>query len=117
MTSTTTPLVGTAWRLLEVDGQPVPASAARPAAFALDAEQHRYATSVGCNQIAGPFELDGAQLRLAQGVMTRMACPPPLDRLESSWVALLPSVTGYRIAGDRMELLAGDRVVARLAAP
>jgi heat shock protein HslJ len=48
------------------------------------------------------------------GPMTMMACPPPLDRLESRFVAALGEVTGWRRVDGQLHLLSGERVVLRL---
>src|SRR5262245_13382169 len=111
------PLVGTQWRFLEVDGTPVPAEAAGRGGLELRADGTRYAASVGCNRITGSYRLADERLRFTPGPMTRMACRDPLGQLEAKLIAGLRSVTAYRIAGDRLDLLIGDRVVARLTSP
>jgi heat shock protein HslJ len=45
-----------------------------------------------------------------------MACPEPLMRRERAFVEALEATTAFRIEGETLDLLAGDEVVARLAA-
>jgi heat shock protein HslJ len=45
-----------------------------------------------------------------------MACPEPLMRRERTLIEALEATTGFGIDGETLELLAGDEVVARLAA-
>jgi heat shock protein HslJ len=42
-----------------------------------------------------------------------MACPEPLMTQEQAFTKMLQSVTGYRISGRTLELLAGDKTVAK----
>ena len=108
-------LVGTQWRVLEVDGAPLPPEAGGSAGLELLAEGNRYVTSAGCNRILGTYQLAGDRLTFLPGPMTKMACPDPLGPFEDKLVAALQSVTGYRIGGEYLELLAGERTVARLS--
>jgi len=112
-----TSLVGTQWRSLEVDGAPLPPEAAGHGGLELGAEGNRYTASAGCNRLLGSYQLAGERLTFRPGPMTRMACRDPLAELEDKLIAALRAVTGYRIAGNRLELLADDKVVARLTSP
>jgi heat shock protein HslJ len=110
-------LVGTHWRLLEVDGAPVPVEAASRAGLELRGEGNRYTASAGCNRLLGSYQLAGERLTFVPGPMTRMACLDPLWQLEDKLIVALRSVTAYRIGGERLDLLAGDKVVIRLTSP
>jgi heat shock protein HslJ len=110
-------VVGTQWRLLEVEGALLPPEAGSSAGLELLAEGNRYAASAGCNRILGTYQLAGDSLRFLPGPMTKMACPDPLGPFEDKLVAALQSVTGYRIGGEYLDLLAGERTVVRLTSP
>ena len=110
-------LVGTQWRLLEVEGTPLQTSGGSSASLELLAEGNRYAASAGCNRMLGTYQLAGESLQFLPGPMTKMACPGALGQLEDQLIAALRSVTGYRIDGEQLDLLAGERVVVRLTAP
>ena len=45
-----------------------------------------------------------------------LTCAPPLMELEGRVLTALGATTRYRIDGDRLTLLAGDQVLARLEA-
>jgi heat shock protein HslJ len=110
-------LVGTQWRLLEVDGALLPSEAGSSAGLELLADGNRYAASAGCNRILGTYQLAGESLRFLPGPMTKMACPDPLGPFEDKLVAALQSVTGYRVGGESLKLLAGERTVIHLTSP
>jgi putative lipoprotein len=108
------PLLGTDWRLTELDGYP-PATAMGKniAELTLDGAQNRYSGSSGCNRLNGGFKLDGHSLHFKATASTMMACPEPLMTQEQAFTKMLQSVTGYRISGRTLELLAGDKTVAK----
>jgi heat shock protein HslJ len=64
----------------------------------------------------GTFELDGTSLHFNPAATTMMACPDPLMKEERTFIAGLQSVTRFELDGQTLELLAGDRVVARFEA-
>ena len=70
--------------------------------------------STGCNRFFGGFELVDGGLLLTPGGMTMMACPEDVMRQEQALLEALKAATGYRITGERLELLEGDgQVLAR----
>jgi heat shock protein HslJ len=86
------------------------------AQLALEATENRYSGSAGCNRMTGGFELDGDSLHFKPGAMTMMACPGPLMKQKQAFIAVLQSVTTYKINGRRLELLAGEQIVAQFKA-
>jgi putative lipoprotein len=109
-----TPLAGTSWRLFELEGAPVAAgSGASSANLAFDADPKTFHGSTGCNQISGAYDLANGGLRLTPGPMTMMACADDMMKQERAFVEALQAVTGVRIADGKLDLLAGDRVLAR----
>lgn len=75
-------------------------------------EDGTVAGSTGCNQFSGPYTVDGDSLELGQLASTQMACAPPADRIEQSYLAALGRVAGWRL--DREELVLSDADDAEL---
>lgn len=108
-------LRGTEWTLLELDGRapPLPAAPSAAVRLTLQAEGARVVGHAGCNRFSGGYALDGAALRFTPLAATRMACEPEAMDLERRVLAMLGAVGGWRVDGDQLVLLAGDRVLAR----
>jgi heat shock protein HslJ len=68
-------------------------------------EGPQFSASVGCNSFVGGFDIEGDRLTFGQAAATLMACPPPLDVLERRLGEVLGATNGWRIAGNRLELL------------
>jgi len=110
-------LRGTYWKLTELNGQPPAAPMGNNVAnLTLDERESRYAGATGCNRMTGAIELNGDLLRFKAGATTMMACPEPLMTQEHSFTKALLSVTSYRISGKTLELLAGEKTVAKFKA-
>ncbi len=111
-------LVGTYWRAVEIDGNPVtPQPEQREPHFVLSAEGNRVQGSTGCNRLAGSFEQGADGFRFQQMVTTKMACPPPVNALEQSFLRALNATTAARISGNSLELRdAAGQVRMRLQA-
>lgn len=71
------------------------------------------AGTTGCNTYRAPYVLRGDVLRFGGLATTRRACPGSAGALEARFVNLLKGVTGYRLSGPVLTLLAGqnDRLV------
>jgi putative lipoprotein len=110
-------LENTYWKLVAIGDVPaLPAGRAREASFTLHAADRRLSGSTGCNRLVGTYTLDNGALKLMPGGTTMMACTMELMQQESDFVAVLTMATGYRIAGDALELVNADRVLARFVA-
>jgi putative lipoprotein len=111
------PLVGTYWRLTELDGAPArDAELGSEPHVVLEPEDRRFLGSGGVNSLSGTYALDGERLTLAPGPMTLMAGPPEAMRQEQAFVEALRSVTAFRISGSELALLAGEVVILRFEA-
>lgn len=71
-------------------------------------EDGRVAGSTGCNQYSGSYTVEGDSLELGQLASTQMACAPPADRIEQSYVAALDRVARWRLDGDELVLSDAD---------
>ena len=104
------PLEGVAWRLRQLDGQPVAVSGQdqRAPFLQFDARNRRVSGSGGCNRLTGAYQSGPGTLRVGPVASTRMAC---LDQgtgeRETRFFAALEATRGYRIAG-RVLTLTGD---------
>ncbi|PPD41515.1 MAG: hypothetical protein CTY15_13435 [Methylocystis sp.] len=65
----------------------------------------RFASTVGCNRIAGKPQIAGSQMTFGPMMATRMACPGPLGEVERAYMAALSNVRGYRLAGGTLAFL------------
>ena len=116
-TPSTSPLVGTYWKLAELNGVPAPVQpSGREAHILLEREDNRFVASGGVNSLSGSYELDGDALKLVPGPMTLMAGSPEEMEQERAFLEAIKSVTSSRISGNELTLLAGDVAVLRFQA-
>lgn len=76
----------------------------------LQASTQRFYAFGGCNRMAGSYTLAGATLKFGPVAGTRMACPTGADT-EAAFVAVLNTVAGWQIVGNRLKLLDAGKVV------
>ncbi len=113
------PLVGTSWRLTQLDGALVDnPENANAVGIRLDPQNTRVVGFAGCNRMFGGYALEGESLKFAQMSGTKMAC---LDqermRLEQDYFDMLGRVSRWKISGHTLELLdSGGKPVAAFAA-
>lgn len=108
------PLVETHWRILRLGELGLDAEGERAAPFLqlqAASDGPRFAASIGCNTLAGSFALEGEGLRFGHAMTTLMACPEPQAAAEAMLASMLEAVRGWRIAGDRLELVDGEGLV------
>lgn len=67
--------------------------------------------STGCNNFTGNFKLDGINVKLDPGAMTRMACP---GNGEADFLAAAQQVTNLKMNGNTLSLLNGATEVMSL---
>lgn len=104
------------WRLTSLPGTRLSVeTGVRPPTLSIAGAEQRISGSTGCNEFFGKAAAGKSNaLSLDPSGMTRMACPDAATALESAYLAALRATTAYRIRGATLELLAGERVVARL---
>jgi putative lipoprotein len=99
----------TYWRILSIAGDVLPKTeSAREPHIILRPGMEAFTTTVGCNTMNGSYTLAGSSLSLRVGPTTMMACPPPLDEIESAWIEGIASVSEAIVTGPTMELLAAE---------
>ena len=96
-------LQDTRWVLVTLEGESPLPDRAPSAEFAED----QVSGSTGCNTYFSTYEVDGDELTIGTVAVTEMWCMEPegvMDQ-EQAFLAALASVTSYRLAGERLELL------------
>lgn len=104
------------WNLVELDGRPIIPVEAPRAPYLEFSKEGRIAGSASVNRIMGAYTLEGERLTIKPGGMTMMAGPEELMQQEQAFTAALATVTAYRTSENTLELLAGDKVIARFKA-
>ncbi|MCW5619581.1 MAG: META domain-containing protein [Burkholderiales bacterium] len=104
MTKITDGVIGKYWKLIELNGQPVPALEREPH-FILKVEEGRVNGFGGCNGFTGSYTLDEAASRISfsQIASTMMACPSGMD-VETAFHEVLRTAHNYSLDGDRLTL-------------
>ena len=67
--------------------------------------------STGCNNFTGSYKLDGANLSLDPGAMTKMFCP---GETEQDFLKAISQVTNVKMDGSVLNLLNGEKTVMSL---
>lgn len=116
-------LAGTSWNLASAMTEGSSAAAVGSASLAFDADGTTLNGSTGCNQFAGTYTQNGADLTIALGPMTLVACADPAAAAqEQAITAGMPQVASFTM-GDQLvlqdasgaELLTYDPGLAGLA--
>jgi heat shock protein HslJ len=68
-------------------------------------EEGRLTGSTGCNRYSGQYRAGEDTLTIDAVASTLMACPPPADEVERTFVAAIERVAGWRIEGDELVLV------------
>jgi copper homeostasis protein (lipoprotein) len=109
-------LIGTYWRLVELNGETVSTpEGMKEAQMILTAAESRVRGNAACNNFFGQFTENQAALTFSALGSTRMACPQAMDT-ERDFLAALGATTRYQISGLLLELYAADQLLARLEA-
>ena len=103
----TTPLVGTNWMLTAGSSLDVPSTGASVTArFATDT----VSGEAPCNAYSAGYEVDGATMRIDSRIRTTLvACSGSADTLERAYLARLPDVATYAIAGTTLRLFGAQK--------
>lgn len=93
------------WRITSVSGADSLDVARTRAEFAANG---RFASTIGCNRIAGKPTIAGSQMTFGPMMATRMACPPPLGEVERAYLEALREVRSYSLEGAALSFLGAD---------
>jgi heat shock protein HslJ len=109
-------LSGREWSLTSLGGAPAEAgNGGQPATLTFSDAENKVSGFAGCNRVAGTYDAKGDSLRIGPLALTRMACPSGME-LETKFGAALDATRGYRITGNRLDLIGETGVVASLEA-
>ncbi len=101
-------ILGTAWRAVDIDGEPVADGV--EITLAIDAAAAVNGRG-GCNRYFGTAEIGGETIDFGALGSTRMACPDPAMSEERRYFQALEAVTAWRLVDDRLELLDHEETV------
>ncbi|MBA3666102.1 MAG: META domain-containing protein [Sphingomonas sp.] len=90
-------LSNTNWRVVSINGQPVPRSG-----FYLNFMASRMSGKFGCNSLNGSYRVNGSTLTASALAMTKLACPS--GSFEAQGVAIVGQPVTLIESGDRLTL-------------
>lgn len=104
-------LEGNQWMLTEVAGRDVSADSAY---IEFGKEPGQLGGKGGCNGFGGKYTAEGSQLKMENIFSTKMAC----DKLdtENAFFNALENTSRFSISDQKLELYAGDELLATLEA-
>lgn len=110
-------LENTYWKLTRLRDTPVAtAPGQREPHLIFNSENRRVNGSGGCNHLGGSYELNGDRLSLDSITTTLMACAEGMET-EKDFLEALQDVSGWKIAGQQLELVAeSGKTIARFEA-
>ncbi|WP_111670796.1 META domain-containing protein [Algoriphagus litoralis] len=98
-------LTGKSWALSSLMGGEIDPSKFTAGVPTLDfLEGGRLAGFAGCNNFSGGFSLEGTDIKLDPGAMTRKACP---GGGEEEFISALNRVKNFTVAKEKLTLLDG----------
>jgi copper homeostasis protein (lipoprotein) len=111
------PLETTDWKLTQLMDKPITIAAKQGEPhFILNSKTKRITGSGGCNRFTGSYQRNGDRLTFGKIAMTFMACAEGME-IEREFMAALVQVKSWKIFGEHLELLDGNRgFLARFAA-
>jgi heat shock protein HslJ len=111
-----TPLTGTEWRLVELDGKPVAITdGLRTPTLQLDSTTMRASGTSGINRYFGGYESKGAALKFGPFAGTKIGGPPAAMAVERAFLKALAGVSSWNVTSNRLALKAGDETVLRFS--
>lgn len=105
--ATTLPLEGTHWKLVAIQGKPLPPRApnslGNEAHLTLHPQDQRISGSGGCNGLMGSYKLAGASLSFGQIAGTLRMCVDTMDT-ERRFLDMLSAVRAWEAQGTHLKL-------------
>ncbi len=113
----TEPLENTYWKLMQLADAPVTVVPGQQEPHLIfNSQTGKVAGSGGCNRLTGAYQASAGRLSLDGMAGTMMACTEGMET-ERAFLKTLGEVSGWRIAGQQLELTdEGGAVVARFEA-
>ncbi|MEO7964820.1 MAG: META domain-containing protein [Gemmatimonadaceae bacterium] len=111
-------IAGVSWTLVQLDGTAIEnARGGKAPTLQINADGGALRASgmAGCNRYSGPVTQDGNSLRFGPLAATKMACPAL--QLESKYLAALNAARSFHATSHQLDLIDGNRVLARFSAP
>jgi putative lipoprotein len=108
-------LVGTEWRILELDGKSADTNVTSTLAFDADGA---VSGNGGCNTFRGSVDIEGTVMKFGQLASTMMACEIAKSTQEALFHAALSQTASHSVRDGELSLIdAAGKVVARLGEP
>ncbi|MEO1901003.1 MAG: META domain-containing protein [Alcanivorax sp.] len=101
-------LEDTYWKLLQVEGRPVPAPEGqnRQAHLVFHGQQGEVKGNTGCNTLSGRYQSEGQRLTLENLTSTEMACAG--DNVAEGFMDVLNRTRRFQVEGQRLNLYDGE---------
>jgi heat shock protein HslJ len=106
-TPSATPLVGTLWLLVEIDGKPAGTGTSGRSPDLLFDSEGKVGGYAGCNRFSGGVEIEGDVVTFGPLMSTMMACAEG-DQVEQVYLAKLVGMVRFSVSGDELVLYGGD---------
>lgn len=111
--TTSESLSGTGWAISSIAGFELEKTLS-PVTLSFNAAGNRFGGNNGCNTYGGAYTLDGEKISLEKIISTKKACIPGANT-ERAVMNVLGSTDHYRISGDKLMLMQGDKVLAEFS--
>ena len=111
--ATDPPFLETTWNLTELYSENIRYSGSQVPHLRFEAD--RVTGHDGCNNFFGPYKLSDDKLSFGLLASTRMACPQ-INGFDLVFHKTLLTTRRFRIDGSRLDLFAGDELLASFAA-
>lgn len=113
--STNTPLAGTYWKVIELNGKNIEGKTTKEMYVFLDPSSPQMKSHSGCNMVMGEAKFTGPnQLRFTNLLNTTSPCNTP--EIDEEFLKTMESITGYTHDGSSLILSNGKTKVMKLAA-
>lgn len=113
-----TPLLGTTWRIVEINGVKTGFLPGQKLDLSLVLSKGgQFRGSTGCNHLNGAYVRNADRLSFGSLFITRIASTPQLMERERVFLDALRKVNGYAIHGSRLKLFSsgGQKIMELLA--
>lgn len=106
-------LFGVRWKLTEIAGKPAKGNNRGGPFIEFDEKKGEITSNTGVNGMGGTFTRSDASLKIKPGAQTLMAGTPDMMDQERAFVDLLKKVSRFKVTQNGLELMQGNRVLAK----